>query len=477
MKSSEKKFFTSTPEKKWLSPRYTEEERVSLFDGFFCALMTGFGETYFIAFSVQSGLTAPLAALLGAWPLLLGAFMQLISPWGVRFFKSYKKWVVVAAFMQALSFIPLIVAAFTIHPKSTLDNQTGLFVFFLLALGFYWASGFATGPAWTLWIKSLTRAEHRTEFFSHRLKLSQIGIMIGIILGGLALEACPDEQKLHCFAGVFFSAAVFRLLSVAFLNRHKKQNPGCQIVMQKGLRQSWLSFFKDQKYRSLMMFLFVFNSAIFFSAPMVTPFLLDFRKLSYLDFMFSISSFLFGKIVFLHYAGEWIKQWGLRRIFIIGALGISPLPALWPEAHSTLFICLLQFASGGMWSLFEVCLTLIFFDQIKEEEKVPVLSLFNFYNTFALVLGASLGALFMQNNLGSHRLSELAYQNIFYLGSALRLLSAFLLLPIAPPSLLNRVPFVFKLASTTVGVTASFRHFLFNETLNVHNSKDKRQKD
>jgi hypothetical protein len=51
-----------------------------------------------------------VAGLIACVPLLAGAILQLVSPYGVRTLGSYRRWVSACAAVQAASFIPLVVA-------------------------------------------------------------------------------------------------------------------------------------------------------------------------------------------------------------------------------------------------------------------------------------------------------------------------------------------------------------------------------
>ena len=80
-------------------------------DGVAFSLMVGAGETYIPAFAlaVQAGETA--AGLVSALPLLGGALLQLVSPWAIERLKSHRRWVVLCATIQAMSFAPLALGA------------------------------------------------------------------------------------------------------------------------------------------------------------------------------------------------------------------------------------------------------------------------------------------------------------------------------------------------------------------------------
>ena len=72
--------------------------------------MVGLGETFLPAFVLAVGLGEITAGLVASVPLLAGGLMQMISPMAIRRLASYKRWVLICAFVQAVSFVPMIVA-------------------------------------------------------------------------------------------------------------------------------------------------------------------------------------------------------------------------------------------------------------------------------------------------------------------------------------------------------------------------------
>src|SRR6056297_3377549 len=107
------------------------------------SVMVGCGETYFVAFALAIGMGDALAGLLGSVPLLAGALLQLVGPRAVQVLGSHKRWVVLTAGIQGMSFVPLVIAAWLGHMPAWL-------VFVMVSL--YWALNLGGGPAWNTWI-------------------------------------------------------------------------------------------------------------------------------------------------------------------------------------------------------------------------------------------------------------------------------------------------------------------------------------
>lgn len=70
--------------------------------------MVGCGETYLPAFALALGLGPLAAGLIASLPVLIGAVVQLITPFGVGWLGSNRRWVIGCTTLQAISFLPLV---------------------------------------------------------------------------------------------------------------------------------------------------------------------------------------------------------------------------------------------------------------------------------------------------------------------------------------------------------------------------------
>lgn len=113
--------------------RLRNDVRTMTADGASFSVMVGIGETYLPAFMLAVGMSQISAGLITTVPLVIGGFMQLISPMAIRRLGSNRRWVVLCASLQAVSFLPLVAAAL-------LGSIPPLAAFLVASV--YWA------PAW-----------------------------------------------------------------------------------------------------------------------------------------------------------------------------------------------------------------------------------------------------------------------------------------------------------------------------------------
>ena len=118
------------PEQRRVAERSPERDlRAMLADGFSYSLMVGLGEQYLAAFALAIGLGQVVAGLIASVPMLIGALFQLVSPLFIARWKSYRRWVVLCAAIQAVGFVPLVLAAWA--------GRIPTAMMFLIA-GIYW---------------------------------------------------------------------------------------------------------------------------------------------------------------------------------------------------------------------------------------------------------------------------------------------------------------------------------------------------
>ncbi len=384
--------------------------RLSLIDAFLSALMVGAGETYLPAYALSIGMGEVFAGILASLPIVSGAVLQLITPRGLQQVQSHKHWVVASSLLQAATFLPLIYYSATRAPD---------FWILFLILTLYWGSGFSSGLAWNYWMGRLVQVEEGNRFFSKRARTSQLGILLGLIGGGVALH---NKVELGPFSSVFTLLFVFagscRLLSSVILSS-QYFDPQWKPERLLGLRDSWKVFWANKQKRRFFFYLAPFQAAVFVSSPFVTPYMLAQVKMDYGTYMVAIGTLFIGKILALLLIDRYRGDTSGFRLLTVGAAAIVPAPALWALSSSAVFICGLQLYSGMAWALVEVGLALIFFKDLKNEEKIPVLTVYNLLNSLAIIIGTYIGG----KVLWAFGEKITSYYAVFILGTLVRGLS------------------------------------------------------
>ena len=342
--------------------------------------MVGLGETYLAAFALAAGLGEVMAGLVSSIPLLAGGVLQAVSPWAIRRIGSEKRWVVLCASLQALTFVPLVLAALY-------GSISG--VVLLLVASAYWASGLATGPAWNTWIESIVPRGVRPKYFARRTRLAQLATLIGFVTAGLLLQwASAGDWLLQGFATIFLFAGLFRFASALFLVRH--QTPDLPPQRPSAMLRGTSAPLADRG-KWLLAYLVIVQGVVQISGPYFTPYMLQQVQFSYFQFTALLTAAFAAKVIALPVWAALAKRRGASWLLTLGGVGIVPLSALWIVADQFWYLLLVNFASGLVWAAYELGFFLLFFEALPTRNRTRLLTLYNLANTTAWCGGSLLG--------------------------------------------------------------------------------------
>ncbi|MBK7406235.1 MAG: MFS transporter [Phycisphaerales bacterium] len=392
-------------------------------DGFLYCIMVGCGEAYIGAFAVALGIGEILAGLIASVPLVVGGTLQLVTPWAVRMLGSLRRWVLLCAIVQALSFAPLAIGAWRGSMPAWL---------LYLVVSVYWTVNYAQGPAWNTWVTTLVPPRIRARYFAQRTRVTQVGTVIGLVGAGLALNSAKGEagtvEAVAVFALLFGVAGTARLIACRCLAGQREPEPIPPDFRTVSPRQ-FLSRWRTGHDVRLIGYMLAVQVMVQISGPFFTPFMLVRLKLSYLEYMVLIATSYFARMVVLPSLGRLAHARGPRIVLLLGGIGLIPSAALWAVSGNFWYLMVIQFCTGAAWACYEIATFLLLFETIPAAERTSVLSLFNFGNTVAIVSGSCVGATLL-HFLGDGTSS---YHILFVVSSSMRLLTVPLLLLLRVP--------------------------------------------
>jgi len=371
--------------------RQQRDLRAIVADGVSFSVMVGLGETYLAAFVLAAGLGDIAAGLVTTVPLLAGAILQLVTPAGVQLLRSHRRWVVLCAGLQAASFAPLVAGALAGRVSNAL-------VFCVAAA--YWGFGMATSPAWNTWVGALVPAAMRAQFFARRTRWAQSALFAALIGAGLWLDRTRGGQSaLTPFALLFALAALARFVSAGFLASQSEPLPLPADHRPVSL-VAFLGRLRSRGEGALLGHLLAMQLAVYVAAPFFAPYMLSRLELSYRAYTTLLAAAFAGRVLTLPALGRIAQRHGARRLLLLSACGIAPLPALWLVSPEPGYLFVLQIGSGVAWAGFELATLMLFFEHIDARERTGVLTCFNLANALALAAGSLIGALLFQSSGG-----------------------------------------------------------------------------
>lgn len=390
---------------------------VSTADAAAYSVMVGCGETYLPAFTLALGFGPVAAGLMASVPVLVGALVQLVTPYAVARIGSNRVWVIGCTSLQAASFVPLIWWG--------LRGSAALWQL-LLAASVYWAAGMAGVPAWNAWMGRLVPRHMRTPYFAQRNRLGQFGVFAGFVIGGLVLQlGAARGATLIAFAALFALAGVSRLLSTACLVACREPRP--PVAAAEGLPAppaglpaklaAALRGMAAKPAGTLVAFLCCFMFGAHFAGPYFTPYMLRELGFSYHAFVLVFATAFLAKALVLPAVGRLASRAGSVRLLGWACLAIMPLTLLWLPCAEVGYLIGVQIVAGSCWAAYELAVALLFFDIVDDRDRTGVITVYNLGLAIATVAGAACGGLLLRA-LGEDRR---AYAAVFVVSCLLRL--------------------------------------------------------
>ena len=351
-------------------------------DGTATSVMMGIGENYFAPFVLAVSSSQLASGLVSSVPIVVGAVLQMITPYALQRIGSYRRWVVFCSAIQGLAMVPLAIAAVR-------GSMSVAAVFAFVAL--YWGSGMAGGSAWNAWVGTIVPEPCRARYFAWRTRMCQGGMLAGFLFGGLALQlGVSFGERLVMFVLLFAVATGSRFVSVFFLNTQSEPvSPDAHVRLPS--RSELASFLGRGGVGRVFLYLLAVQAAVQISGPYFPPYMLRQLGLSYASYMILLSAAFVAKIAFLPAMGRVVDRWGTTRLLWIGGIGMIPLSSMWIVSDNFVYLLGLQVLSGAAWAAYELAMLLLAFETIPREKRVGMLTVYNMANATAILVGSLVG--------------------------------------------------------------------------------------
>ncbi len=405
------------------TPHLRSDLRNCTGDGVTHAFMVGLGETNFPLFALALAKGEAIAGLVATVPQLIGALLQLCAPWGIQRLGSPRRWIILCASIQGASFVPMVIAAM-------MGVMPTWWLFAVASL--YWAVNLGAAPAWNTWVGALFPRRIRVRYFGWRSRIYQFSILAALLLGGLVLALGNPGQAERllgfspgadfgwkaAFAAVFLLAGASRLWSVWFI-KHQSEPPGLDLRSHRRVGTfEFLARVRSGTDGRLLAAMVMMTVAVQVAQPYFTPYMS--RQLRFTDsqVLAMIAAGFAAKSLFAPLWGRYAQRHGARRLFLVGAMGVVPISAMWMLSPSLWYLLGLQAMTGAMFGAFELGFFFLALETIREEERTSMMATYMVLNSFAATAGAIIGTA-MLKQLG---FEHAAYMWIFAASAVLRLL-------------------------------------------------------
>lgn len=367
-----------------------EARRISIKEGCFATIQTGFGENYVAPFAVAINSSNSQIAMLTSVPGLLGPLSQFF---GSKLIEKYarKKIVMLAVLIQLLIWIPIIALAFLFWIGIWTSALPVLLIVFFSAYAVFSNLG---GPAWFSWMGDIVKEKERGMYFSRRNRICGLVSVISTIAAAFFLDFFKRRDFLLLgFSLFFFLAMLARLASEAFF---KKQHEP-QIKLQEGYYFSIWQFIKNapkNNFGKFALFRAMLSFAVAIASPFFAVYMLRNLEFSYVSFMIvSISASVFS-LLFMPLWGRFSDKFGNYKVMKITFVLIALIPIFWMLSPSPVYLALVpELMSGIGWGGFNLATGNYIYDCVTPQRRGLVISYYNMINGLGVFLGAAFGAL------------------------------------------------------------------------------------
>lgn len=401
----------------------------SVRDGMAHAGMLGIGENYLGVYGVFLKLSSVQIGLLASLPPFIGALSQLISVWGLRFFKSRRTLLVRGATLQALLWLPIMLVGWL--GLSPLWAGTLL----IAVVTLYHVAGAFPAPAWSSLVGDAVPSDQRGRFFGLRNRNIGFCTFAAMVAGGFILETSKGAaMTLFGFTLLFSLASLFRAISASYLVRY--EDPPHEYVP--GEYFSFWDFIKRMPHSNFAKFVFfvsTINFAVAFSAPYFTLYMLDTLGMAYSEFTFVNVAATVTQFLTMQHWGRISDQFGNKKILNVCGWAVGLVPLLWLFGDSTLWLVLVQAFSGFVWAGFNLASANFIFDAVTPAKRARCVAYQAVVNAAFVLAGALLGGIAASNLPSSIKIGLTVWHFgsplliVFVISALLRLLAASTLLP------------------------------------------------
>lgn len=407
------------------------------FDAAAFSLMVGLAEAYFVAFALAAGLSQVESGLIATVPVLIGALVHGITPWGARALGSLRRWTAMCAAVQAASLLALALLAYS--------GSVSIYMVYPI-VSLYWAAGFCTMPTWQTWAPTLVPRAIATHYWTLRSRTVQVFLGLGLLSGLILDWGRRADQVMEAFAVVFLLAFIARTVSSWLLYRHSEPKPELAAKIEPPSLRSLRRDFGDRSIRALLVYMLAVVLATQVSAAFFTPYMLNELKFNYTQLMIAFAVTFAAKVIALPGVGRLTKRYGPGVPLWLGGIGIIPSATLWLVSDSFWWIIALQFTVGLAWACWETATFLLVFDVIPAQQRTSVLTIYNIVQSTAMVGGSLIGASILEG----FSIGRAGFAAVFVATGVARLMTLFLLASIEPRRF--RLRHTFDLYLQTLGI-------------------------
>jgi MFS family permease len=358
----------------------------SIKDGASYNVMMGLGELFVVPCAVSLGAPDFLSALLTTIPIFLGSCAQVVTPTLIEKTGRRRRWYMIGATVQTLTWIPMIAAVFAPKPVG----------FWLLMGGFivYYAALQFSMPAWLSVMGDLVPPVTRGRYFGRRTAICILLQFVSGTVAGLGLWIYKKHgYEAWGYATIFTGAMLARWASTYYLGRmvepsytHREEESFTIVQFLRRLPQS--------NFAKFVMFVGCLTASAQFVGCLFPLYWL--RTLNYpywWHYTACVTAIVVIQIPALLFWGRVADRYGNKRVLVVTSVAVAVLPALWLLSTHIALAVFLQMWSGFFWSGFNQSVQNFLLDAVTPPKRARCNAYLSLFTNTGLLLGGVAGAI------------------------------------------------------------------------------------
>jgi len=450
--------------------------RNSFYDGIFAHVFaTLTGGVFLTGFALHLGMSDFMIGILAALPFVVTIFQlptsRLIQKNGTR-----KKVAYVSSWVARGLWVPVLGFGLLPFSDNTVKHTTVLGLIFL-------SHAFATVGyiAWLSWTSDLVPCDIRGRFFGTRNMLCGAAGIAATILFGNFLDFSKSQAlgPSFGFTITFSSAVIFGLMSLRFLRRVSEApiSPSRDDI---SFRRNLALPFKDANFRRFLVFMSMWNCAVYLASPFFTLYFLRDLQFSY-GFVAALAMVsALADLLGMHVWGKVSDKVKNKVVIRIASWVVVFLPLAWATVRpgSLVIPIVLHLMGGAFWAGINLCTNNLLLAVSPQKTRPLYISAYNIIGGLGAVLGPVVAGLALESfdghqfNVFSRNLVPL--QVVFFASTLLRFLSLWMLRYVHEPDEVSIGQMVRIIRSVRGLNTANGYNQLLHPTIEVPKNPMKR---
>ncbi len=407
-------------------------KKISIKEGIAANFMDGAGSRYITPYALAIGASNTQIGLLTSIPSLLGNLSQLFTSKIIEK-HSRKKVIVISVFLQALMWIPMLVAGYLFFynglDKST--SSTLLIFFYTLFVVF----GAFLSPAWNSLMRDIV-TKGKGDYFGKRHKILGTVSLLVFLVAGILLSYFQDANLVFIGFSILFGIAFFaRLISAKLLTKYHEP----KLKLEKGYYFSLWQFIKtipQSNFGKFTVFIALISFATAVSSPFFAVYMLRDLQFKYWVWVLITLSGSLSTLLFIQLWGKFADRFGNLKVLQITGIFIPLVPFAWffssaiaPMGFPVLlaYLFVVEFFSGFIWAGFNLCAMNFIYDAVTRQKFAICIAYYNIFNGAGVFIGAALGGILSSVNISIFGMNPLLF--IFALSGVLRMAVYFFMAP------------------------------------------------